>query len=121
MHRAHIRAQLIGIDRTRLTSLTITPSDSPGIALHRSAQKICHKGESEFPWPRVVAIALWGRDGAGLAAAPQVTTRHGRVLSSYYARWIEADLSRWNTTLISRVRPGWHRAVVARSLAVAVV
>ncbi len=34
----------------------------------------------------------------------QVTTRHGRALTSYYARWIERDLSQWKQTLISRVR-----------------
>lgn len=37
-------------------------------------------------------------------AGQQVSTRHGRALTSYYARWIEADLSRWKKTLISRVR-----------------
>ena len=30
-------------------------------------------------------------------------TRHGRALTSYYARWIAHDLSRWQETLISRV------------------
>ena len=35
--------------------------------------------------------------------ALQVTTRHGRALTSHYAGWIAADLSRWNDSKISRV------------------
>ena len=54
-------------------------------------------------------VAIWpSRAAAQLPAAPQVKTRHGRELSSYYARWIEVDLSRWKKTLISRVSAGFQ-------------
>lgn len=59
---------------------------------------------SKGPSPQITVYVV-SRGGAGVDVyVLQVETRHGRELTSHYAGWIESDFSKWNVSLIGKVR-----------------